>query len=343
MNTEKLQQEPEEHIVSIDPGEVNCGVIRYNVTNDKVIGASLYNLRCCCSAEERKCGPIEELWSENNQNGKKEKKRKSYKQPSSHDLPGRLLLQIKEDANNGPFAYSDPQFHLNCENITLLEDEIPSVLVVVESQQAEVVRNMTVEACLVSRFFETVKLQDPKKVKKFWNEATNAAGLPVAFRGGSHAINKTDARAMEKRILDETEQALLRRATHIHASHRSICPGTKKTNKGRRVRKQDDLMDAILQAICVAHEHLQMEPGDKNSPAMRRLLAGVEREKMMKMKPKPKRQYNNKSVSRKKRKRKQKKNVGSNRKERPKKRSKITKTTCVDMWGDKVENPILIM
>jgi len=192
--------------------------------------------------------------------------------PSSHDYPGQLLLRMEDEGVRGPFGRP--------------RDEAARLLVVVERQNGIDGGNMTIEACLLSRFYGESVLKDPNQVKQFWNMASEAAGQPPVFRMGSHTVNKTDAKRLGARILSAGELALLRRAAQANAAHKSVCPSTLKHYKKRkrgvnRSRvKEDDLVDAVLQAICVAHRYGEMDPGDPAGPAVQRLKRGALRERL---------------------------------------------------------------
>lgn len=287
--------------VSIDPGEINCAVVRYDQKKDLITRARLYNLLCMCPPALRGTGPMEQsLLGEpqeqgvvpgigNHKSGKAGVRRKpKIRVPSSHDLPAQLLSRIRDDAAKGPFGHKG--LVGSRLTSTSFADSLPrrQLMVVVEKQEAVNSKNMVVESCLLTHFYGHSVLQDPKLVKAFWNQAADVAGLPPVYRpGGSRAMKKADAKAMFSRILALQEQNVIRKAFQSHGAHLRVCPAIlqrdrKKKKPRKRVTKEDDLMDAVLQAICVAQLHAGQQPEDPAGPAIRRLQRGAVRIKLEK-------------------------------------------------------------
>lgn len=262
------------YISSIDPGKLHCAVIQYDAQRDVVCRARLYNLLCTCPARWRGKGPMEQtIDPQSPMHAAKRLRQKDIRVPSSHDFPAQLLLRIEDEGVRGPFGRPH-------------EDGGAQILVAVERQNGVDGGNMVIEACLLSRFYGESVLKDPRQVKQFWNRVAEATDLPPVFRMGSHSVNKTDAKRLGARILSVGELALLRRAAQDNAAHKSVCPSTLKHYKKRKSGvnrsqvKEDDLVDAVLQAICVAYSYAETDSGDLEGPAVQRLKRGALRERL---------------------------------------------------------------
>jgi len=171
--------------------------------------------------------------------GKRKRKRKRKPtQPSTHQFPDQLMERVRQHQRG------------------LFRDDFG--VLALERQKAMATGNMVIESCLKTRYLSRTLLVDPNAVKAFWNRAAESVEWPqVAFRRGSHAINKTDAQALGRCALTATERALLRMAAEKHYAHRMVCPVMRRKdskNKNRKVGvpKLDDLFDAALQAIYAA-------------------------------------------------------------------------------------------
>lgn len=287
------------YLVSIDPGSVHCAAVRYNATLDRITHAKLYNLVCTCPPSLQNRGPVEQALVAREERDRYQKLLcKDIPIPTTHDFPTQLLTMIQQDGLSGPFQYEPEQ--------ACGQDKNRNVRVIVERQNARDSGNVAVQSALLARYHEIVQLQDPNEVKHFWNQATRAIELPCAFREkGSHAVNKTDAKNMIPRILNLSEQSLIRIAAEQHASHKAVCRSylerlkkQKRRGRGRR-RPQNstnnnggtgssssrkkrtvihtqihDLMDAALQAICVAQLSSGRPASDPHGVAVKRLKRG---------------------------------------------------------------------
>jgi hypothetical protein len=311
-------------VVSIDPGTVHCAVVRYDILADRVTHARLYNLVCTCPPSLRRMGPMERAMHHAQEELVAHQKlpAKAIKVPTAHDFPKQLVGLIQQDGLDGPFQYV-------CAGDNNRKDALPEVVVVaVERQNAMDSGNIAVEAALLARYAEQAQIVNPNHVKTFWNSAAHAANLPVAFRTGSHAINKTDAKRMIERILDPSEQALLLREASVHSAHKTVCRSYLKRSKKRTKRspvKSDDLIDAVLQAIMVAYQTCGLSATNPEGSAIKRLLRGDARTRLD---AEAERQWRETTANNKRRKRSRKQ-----RRKRPKKRAKTgTDTTpiCID-------------
>lgn len=252
------------YIISIDPGKLHCAVVLYDAQRDVITKARLYNLLCTCPPQWRRKGQMEQSVDLSSPlHNRKSLRQKDIHVPSSHDFPAQLLVRMEDEGEAGPFG---------CAYLNTAE----KALVAVERQNSLDSGNMVIEAALLSRFYGQVALKDPRQVKQFWNQAAASASLPVAFRMGSHSINKTDARRLGPRILSAGEQALLRREATMNGAHQNVCPSTLKHRKKGKKRKQqpakeDDLIDAAAQAICVAQSYANIAADAPGGAAVRRL------------------------------------------------------------------------
>lgn len=270
-------------VVSIDPGKLHCAVVQYDAERDMLTKARLYNLLCTCEKKWRRKGLIEQTVDPSSpMHTIKNLRQKDIHVPSSHDFTAQLLQRIADEGDHGVFSNQSNQSNTNDSTI----------LVAVERQNGRDSGNMVIEATLLSRYFGEAVLQDPGRVKDFWNRAAAAAQMPPVFRKGSHSINKTDVRRLGELILSKAERGVLQREAGANNSHQGLCPSTLKYRKGRTKGrgktaekrksgvKDDDLNDAVAQAICVAQCYAKIVPEDPRGAALRRLKRGALRKRL---------------------------------------------------------------
>ena len=267
-------------VISMDPGTVHCAVVRYDGAADRITHARLYNLFCTCAAELRGSGPMDRLMGDARGKTPARKKQK-VSVPTSHDLPHQLLQRMHDEGGAEGLWSNKP---------------VPIELVVVEQQNAKDTGNMTVQTTVQAAYHGKTRLENANRVKAFWNKVAAVNNSPVAFRKGSHQINKTDAKKMGPRVLSQTEQAILRRAAERNAAHKALCPSMLQRDKRRRRKrpkskggaketagpsppktpplKMDDLVDAALQAIYVYQSKRGLPPEAPHGPALKRLTRG---------------------------------------------------------------------
>lgn len=268
---------PPSHLISTDPGTIHCAVVRYDGKTDRFTHARLYNLLCTCKPEMWGTGPLEKCIDEVGEVKPKKKKRPpKVHEPTSHEFASQLMQRIQYDSADGKLFSKAP----------------PIDLAVTERQNAMDTGNMTVQSAMVVAHHGKSRLQNPNDVKAFWNQVAAASPdeASIAFRRGSHQINKTDSIRMGPRVLSLTEQALFRRAAERNAAHKQICPvmvqrrrrqmrkakknSTTPSRRKKLVIKLDDLIDAGLQAIYVYQTESGMNAADRRGPAMKRLRRG---------------------------------------------------------------------
>ncbi len=285
-------------VVSVDPGHINCGVVRYDARRDAFDQAALLDLVCRCKHQggTTETTPWSLATTTSSSSSKKKRKQPKSKPPTIEELPEQFCRLMDHSA---------------------LAQEMfaPCALLAVERQMVDNTRMMVVSASLRVRCRSVasrgVRILAPSSTKHFWNKAAQATQTAVCFRPkAGHSKHKTDAKRMAARIMTQSEQSLFRRAAERNAAHQVRCPAhrarkdaneakRKKRNRaaaatssstppnrkrrkgpsgssssstrGKLTIKSDDLMDAALQAIFAAQKEKGQAPGDPDGAAYRRL------------------------------------------------------------------------
>ena len=258
-------------VASVDPGTVHCAVVRYDSAADRLVHAELLNLYCTCPPERQGRGALE-LACEPGRSASSALSTKKVRVPTIHDLPSQIGARLRQHPKL--FAGLD--------------------LMAVERQMPQSTNNMVVQSVLLARYPERSRHLAPTDLRRLWNKTAVKLSMAPCFRGGTHAVNKTDAKHLAKRVLRPSECVMLRTAAQRHAAHRLVCPVMQKRDRTRRTKKEkrnkknkkakttkttktkkrkrglktDDLADAALQAIAAAQLHFA-----KSNATERRLLS----------------------------------------------------------------------